>query len=45
MVEGGAVGDSGRREDEEESDEEIEWMGRIQQQIFRLWIVLLNQPL
>jgi hypothetical protein len=36
---------SGRRREEGESDEEIEWMGRIQRQILRLWIALLNQPL
>ncbi len=29
-------------EEEGESDEEIEWMGRIQRQILRLWIALLN---
>jgi hypothetical protein len=40
-------GDLRSREEEEdgESDEEIEWMGRIQRQILRLWIALLNQPL
>ena len=32
-------------EGKEESDEKIEWMGRIQRQILRLWIALLNQPL
>ena len=32
-------------EEEGESDEEIEWMGRIQRQILRLWIALLNQSL
>jgi len=36
---------SGEEEAEGESDEEIEWMGRIQRQILRLWIALLNQPL
>jgi RecQ family ATP-dependent DNA helicase len=36
---------SGPEEEEGESDEEIEWMGRIQRQILRLWIALLNQPL
>ena len=36
---------SGAKEEEGESDEEIEWMGRIQRQILRLWIALLNQPL
>jgi hypothetical protein len=36
---------SGAEEEEGESDEEIEWMGRIQRQILRLWITLLNQPL
>jgi RecQ family ATP-dependent DNA helicase len=32
-------------DEEEESDEEIEWMARIQRKILRLWIELLNQPL
>jgi hypothetical protein len=36
---------SGAEEEEGESDEEIEWMGRIQRQILRLWIALLNQLL
>jgi hypothetical protein len=36
-------GEEGRVE-EGESDEEIEWMGRIQRQVLRLWIALLNQP-
>jgi len=41
-------GDLGSRAEEEEegaSDEEIEWIGRIQRQILRLWIVLFNQLL
>jgi hypothetical protein len=38
-------GDSGSGAEEGESDEEIEWMGRIQRQILRLWMALLNQPL
>jgi hypothetical protein len=38
-------GASGSGADEGESDEEIEWMGRIQRQILRLWMALLNQPL
>ena len=39
-------GGLGRRAEEGgESDEEIEWMGRIQRQILRLWMALLNQPL
>ena len=38
-------GDLESGEEEEESDDEIEWMGRIQRQILRLWIALLNQPL
>ncbi|KAK6591435.1 DNA helicase [Botrytis cinerea] len=41
---GGASG-SGAEDEEGESDEEIEWMGRIQRQILRLWMALLNQPL
>ncbi|KAM3067126.1 hypothetical protein ACMFMG_011681 [Clarireedia jacksonii] len=32
-------------ETEGESEEEIEWMGRIQRQILRLWMTVLNQPL
>jgi RecQ family ATP-dependent DNA helicase len=36
---------SGAEEEEGELDEGIEWMGRIQRQILRLWIALLNQPL
>jgi len=32
-------------EEKGESDEEIEWIGRIQRQILRLWIALFNQPL
>jgi len=38
-------GDLESGEEEGESDEEIEWMGRIQRQVLRLWIALLNQPL
>ena len=33
------------KEEEGKSDEEIEWMGRIQRQILRLWIAVFNQPL
>ncbi|KAK6591426.1 hypothetical protein H4I95_12206 [Botrytis cinerea] len=40
----GALG-SGAEDKEGESDEEIEWIGRIQRQILRLWMALLNQPL
>ena len=42
------MGDSESRkegEGDEELDEEIEQMGRIQQKILRLWIALLNQPI
>ena len=38
-------GDLESGEEEGESDEEIKWMGRIQRQVLRLWIALLNQPL
>jgi hypothetical protein len=36
---------SGADKDEEETSEEIEMMGKIQQEILRLWISLLNHPL
>ena len=38
-------GDLESGEEEGESDKEIKWMGRIQRQVLRLWIALLNQPL
>ena len=33
------------REKEGHSNEEIQWMSRIQREVLRLWIALLNQPL